>query len=235
MPGSSPLARGLLLEQPVGVGERRIIPARAGFTSGSGQPSWPGPDHPRSRGAFRPAGDAPPVGSGSSPLARGLPGRRGRRPGAGRIIPARAGFTGRLPPGRGGVGDHPRSRGVYRARHRRSARRWGSSPLARGLPIYRATAREERRIIPARAGFTSWADYVLTWEGDHPRSRGVYRRRHPVFLRGLWIIPARAGFTLKRERNSHAGIIPARAGFTRMRRRARGYDRWIIPARAGFT
>ena len=92
--GSSPLARGLPRRRHDQWPRRRIIPARAGFT----RPRRSGPrrrrDHPRSRGVYvRLPGH---VGSsqGSSPLARGLPGRIGDPPPGGRIIPARAGFTG---------------------------------------------------------------------------------------------------------------------------------------------
>ena len=72
----------------------RIIPARAGFTSGF---------------AYSASGKD----GGSSPLARGLRRRRmGSRKDRG-IIPARAGFTmlrAWLSPS---TWDHPRSRGVY--------------------------------------------------------------------------------------------------------------------------
>ena len=71
--GSSPLARGLL---PLAAGpglKARIIPARAGFTSGDCLRRGPWSDHPRSRGVYdvRP-GDLMTF-DGSSPLARGLP------------------------------------------------------------------------------------------------------------------------------------------------------------------
>ena len=71
--GSSPLARGLLTASPSGGIEGRIIPARAGFTSGCwwGASQW----------------------SGSSPLARGLRNRRPELILSSWIIPARAGFT----------------------------------------------------------------------------------------------------------------------------------------------
>ena len=111
--GSSPLARGLparpgQLQPRVG-----IIPARAGFTTGSSSALTTTRDHPRSRGVYSPARASRFVRSGSSPLARGLhryphgdesragssPLARGLRPpsdglwiGHG-IIPARAGFT----------------------------------------------------------------------------------------------------------------------------------------------
>ena len=72
-----------------------------------------------------------------------------------RIIPARAGFTW----GRCGVAwgplDHPRSRGVYRSHKRSICPPAGSSPLARGLLVMEIALDSMRRIIPARAGFTS--------------------------------------------------------------------------------
>mgnify|MGYP001669962340 CR=1 FL=1 len=91
--GSSPLARGLLLDevdQAVGVG---IIPARAGFTSPARPSRLCSGDHPRSRGVYATSLCILCVGRG--------------------IIPARAGFTqfDGLPFAL--RGDHPRSRGVY--------------------------------------------------------------------------------------------------------------------------
>ena len=73
--------------------------------------------------------------SGSSPLARGLLGDVGGDDEAGRIIPARAGFTAGGDDLEGLVADHPRSRGVY-------------AVLADGAAL-------ADRIIPARAGFTT--------------------------------------------------------------------------------
>ena len=155
--GSSPLARGL---RPSRGGPRHppgIIPARAGFTLG--QPRLPvdHQDHPRSRGVYHAHHARLPVDHGSSPLARGL--RVLRQPGgsAGRIIPARAGFTGHLG--------------------------WelipllGSSPLARGLHPAAQQAGDPAGIIPARAGFTQHAPARGLIRADHPRSRGVYRGR----------------------------------------------------------
>ena len=131
--GSSPLARGLHLEDDEFWDAVGIIPARAGFTRPQRRAPSPGPDHPRSRGVYRCPTWLMVNCTGSSPLARGLrmssvlrrrragssPLARGlRAPGAGQlvgsgIIPARAGFTAhrrRLLPR---AGDHPRSRGVY--------------------------------------------------------------------------------------------------------------------------
>ena len=131
--GSSPLARGLLPVGHAGEIERRIIPARAGFTSDCQSTSASSPDHPRSRGVYAAALPLVALVVGSSPLARGL--RFSSTPPTFRlgIIPARAGFTPCGPASRLALRDHPRSRGVYRARRAAAAREVGSSPLARGL------------------------------------------------------------------------------------------------------
>ena len=92
---------------------------------------------------------------GSSPLARGLRPPGGAERGPGRIIPARAGFTSVITLRTGEHADHPRSRGVYSPRRRRSRPQEGSSPLARGLPHPGRGHGPGLGIIPARAGFTS--------------------------------------------------------------------------------
>ena len=111
--GSSPLARGLPTRPFPRTMTAGIIPARAGFTTCTTSAPRSSPDHPRSRGVYLQTTYEEMAGQGSSPLARGLP--RGEDPhrGAGRIIPARAGFT---------CGMRPVS-----------ATTVGSSPLARGL------------------------------------------------------------------------------------------------------
>ena len=152
--GSSPLARGLHGHPGDGDGGARIIPARAGFTSGTSPRRPHGRDHPRSRGVYMrwPAHDRSSMGS--SPLARGLPRTSWPTSETTRIIPARAGFTHRGVPALPEHGDHPRSRGVYHDDHGLAARR--------------------RRIIPARAGFTAHPYWGSRRDQDHPRSRGVY-------------------------------------------------------------
>ena len=92
-PGSSPLARGLPMGDGAGQSFTGIIPARAGFTWRGRAPGTPARDHPRSRGVYGRSCRCGRRGSGSSPLARGLPSfilSVGSYP---RIIPARAGFT----------------------------------------------------------------------------------------------------------------------------------------------
>ena len=233
--GSSPLARGLLEQRHIPVDARRIIPARAGFTTG-GSPGSPGrPDHPRSRGVYRRYPSTDLLWAGSSPLARGLPPLPVHGPAVGGIIPARAGFT--------PVGvvadlageDHPRSRGVYAPVIDADRREQGSSPLARGL---RRLIRDENgtvriiparagftlagtpgmdaeRIIPARAGFTLLRRQLAHAARDHPRSRGVYGRKEREQWRLTGSSPLARGLRHPGpERVQPPGIIPARAGFT---------------------
>ena len=223
--GSSPLARGLRQEYADAHPSERIIPARAGFTDQLHARFQVAPDHPRSRGVYFTVRTLPDAWSGSSPLARGLPRSDLQRTKDARIIPARAGFTVApalsLSPRR----DHPRSRGVYLPTTASPVMVAGSSPLARGLPGSQQVGDMCHRIIPARAGFTSWRRWRPCWRRDHPRSRGVYdhdqgltghgrgssplarglREESLVADRTVGIIPARAGFTLGDRRDSNGG------------------------------
>ena len=197
MLGSSPLARGLPLRITTIRPPTRIIPARAGFTvtvpPTSAQP-W---DHPRSRGVYPTSAAPSPTKSGSSPLARGLPGadrvpdrRPVDHPRSRRVYSSGSGTgpraAGSSPLARGLPGadrvpdrrpvDHPRSRRVYSSGSGTGPRAAGSSPLARGLrPVVRGEALLSG-IIPARAGFTSRRYRRGRRRRDHPRSRGVYDR-----------------------------------------------------------
>ena len=132
MLGSSPLARGLPVDDGLGRGHEGIIPARAGFTCPSSPSTSTRTDHPRSRGVYKTGAVAQMSFAGSSPLARGLLGDRVASGVHDGIIPARAGFT--------PIPSHPIP--------------MGSSPLARGLRAPVAESIRFRRIIPARAGFT---------------------------------------------------------------------------------
>ena len=111
--GSSPLARGLPVPPKSVPALNRIIPARAGFTTGALQTSLRSQDHPRSRGVYAGVPGAFDTILGSSPLARGLPITGNADARTRRIIPARAGFTGGHAHYSAHDQDHPRSRGVY--------------------------------------------------------------------------------------------------------------------------
>ena len=213
--GSSPLARGLL-RGGVEVGlEDGIIPARAGFTTMRAIGMTRGRDHPRSRGVYILGLCPTRAPHGSSPLARGLLLTTRARGLLGRIIPARAGFTPVSRPGRGWVGDHPRSRGVYGVTGLGVEEEGGSSPLARGLRRTVSHSTRTGRIIPARAGFTCCSLFLFSLVWDHPRSRGVYCFRAALFSFLAGSSPLARG--LLRDgpvRTRCRGIIPARAGFT---------------------
>ena len=172
--GSSPLARGLLIERKIEISGVRIIPARAGFTARVYQPLRAVWDHPRSRGVYPRGPRGPSAPGGSSPLARGLRALISVLcPNTG-IIPARAGFTGQPILSATVAQDHPRSRGVYDGSDPDGTLVRGSSPLARGLLPRGTQSRQGRRIIPARAGFTINVTGSSIQFRDHPRSRGVY-------------------------------------------------------------
>ena len=197
-------------------GRAGIIPARAGFTWTRvlpGRGSW---DHPRSRGVYMRSPSPPPRPSGSSPLARGLLAAAAFADSDRWIIPARAGFTQSDPKSQSDERDHPRSRGVYSSCRACRAPSSGSSPLARGLPVGSPEPIVERRIIPARAGFTMGSLSTAQAEEDHPRSRGVYRRHIFQDNAPAGSSPLARGLL---DQVDHAlvraGIIPARAGFTR--------------------
>ena len=152
---------------------------------------------------------------GSSPLARGLPGRVNEFTDALGIIPARAGFMCRACNSQARHWDHPRSRGVYRDVQSSHAGVSGSSPLARGL---------------LRGGRG-----ISNHMSDHPRSRGVYeticgadcqRRGSSPLARGL---PARPSGGLP-----SSGSSPLARGLRELLSRNAAFNR-IIPARAGFT
>ena len=213
--GSSPLARGLRPPTSTWPVAPRIIPARAGFTCLYAALKTCGRDHPRSRGVYGSTSSGAPGYWGSSPLARGLRGKRTPPTRTVRIIPARAGFTRRAGRRLARLPDHPRSRGVYWRAQWCWPPPWGSSPLARGLPRRRPRRFRARRIIPARAGFTTRAGGRRLAAGDHPRSRGVYGSARSTASPSTGSSPLARGLPAPGwcPRGSRR-IIPARAGFT---------------------
>ena len=196
--GSSPLARGLRDSQGREHAFIRIIPARAGFTRRPPDLGARGADHPRSRGVYHIRTRHPP------PQLR--------------IIPARAGFTNSCRPQSDRPPDHPRSRGVYKGRGKPMMPGTGSSPLARGLQSRSAILLLSRRIIPARAGFTSCPRRQPVCMWDHPRSRGVYSGAVWDTTGGRGSSPLARGLRRHNQIQTNASrIIPARAGFTGLR------------------
>ena len=115
--------------------------------------------------------------------------------------------------------DHPRSRGVYAFAISTLTEAFGSSPLARGLPIVIRAVHGACRIIPARAGFTTQVNLNDATVADHPRSRGVYVRQIRKWIAGAGSSPlARGLLCVLLDAEEQLRIIPARAGFTRTHR-----------------
>ena len=215
--GSSPLARGLHSLTPRSPTVAGIIPARAGFTLLITTLKNAYKDHPRSRGVYRDRSVSRVAGRGSSPLARGLQRPSHLRVGGARIIPARAGFTLPWTVELSCRRDHPRSRGVYRTSPTGAAARWGSSPLARGLPGVLIISASTVGIIPARAGFTATCARAWKPGADHPRSRGVYEHDIKMMDNADGSSPLARGLRDRRAgHHRRHRIIPARAGFTRI-------------------
>ena len=116
--GSSPLARGGLLERGHVFLQGGLIPAGAGRTHVSSPSRWWWTAHPRWRGADVELTARMVAERGSSPLARGGPGCAPGGRGAAGLIPAGAGRTGGwLGVRRSGCGSSPLARGgLYRVR-----------------------------------------------------------------------------------------------------------------------
>ena len=149
--GSSPLARGPQPRSFHPARTRGLIPARAGTTLVRVGASPIVGAHPRSRGDHRSLWLTPPVGRGSSPLARGPLSSDLNRNRIVGLIPARAGTTSDRTPTRNRPRAHPRSRGDH-------------------APPYQPLVRVG--LIPARAGTTLRSRARLWLMRAHPRSRG---------------------------------------------------------------
>ena len=132
--GSSPLARGTLLLNRLGISVQGLIPARAGNTP-------------------PPVPSLTPYG-GSSPLARGTPRHLHRDCRPNGLIPARAGNTASASYTAEPCRAHPRSRGEHFVDGIINNPSVGSSPLARGTRVKGLSLRFRPGLIPARAGNT---------------------------------------------------------------------------------
>ena len=152
--GSSPLARGTRAGTYSFRPPPRLIPARAGNTSGRGYHPGEEPAHPRSRGEHVRFPTSCLYSSGSSPLARGTRiDELGDKTNS-RLIPARAGNTRSTTRSTRRRPAHPRSRGEHTPRAHIDYSAAGSSPLARGTLHIQIIAHRGDRLIPARAGNT---------------------------------------------------------------------------------
>ena len=193
-----------------------IIPAHAGFTVR--RTGWRGrlKDHPRTRGVYQVSRYERSSSEGSSPHTRGLLTGESRLRGLRGIIPAHAGFTSVSSSPLSLTWDHPRTRGVYRARTADPYPDAGSSPHTRGLLPRIHLDIVVLRIIPAHAGFTHHHTARRPRNPDHPRTRGVYGPNGPSPATSLGSSPHTRGLPVPAQAPVvTARIIPAHAGFTR--------------------
>ena len=173
----------------------RLIPARAGNTTGLLPFLLPEQAHPRSRGEHTQEPIFSSRLNGSSPLARGTPEESLLDRGVLRLIPARAGNTSALKKFQNPTTAHPRSRGEHTRVLRSEGDYVGSSPLARGTRAGEGVWGACQRLIPARAGNTKYILGIYYRGAAHPRSRGEHTTNHLFNTVTCWLIPARAGNT----------------------------------------
>ena len=213
--GSSPLSRGIRGLPGAAQPARGIIPALAGNTPAGPRSSVSAEDHPRSHGEYLEGLRGGSSRPGSSPLSRGIRGLPGAAQPARGIIPALAGNTALVPPKRGSMWDHPRSRGEYEADSWPAIFMMGSSPLSRGIRARIGTLQHGHRIIPALAGNTQRLLNLARTTPDHPRSRGEYLGTRPAAWAVRGSSPLSRG--IRGAPSPHGeprGIIPALAGNT---------------------
>ena len=170
--GSSPRVRGKRTSRVAATVLPRLIPARAGKTP------WRAPTraaawaHPRACGENANMLIRECWARGSSPRVRGKPGAGRVGQGLGRLIPARAGKTGKSMLLAVPVGAHPRACGENGRPGSRRRRAVGSSPRVRGKRMVWPSKTATPRLIPARAGKTP-CSVTSTWvPGAHPRACG---------------------------------------------------------------
>ena len=211
--GSSPLTRGKPARRGLEGMVRRLIPAHAGKTADTHRRCEYQAAHPRSRGEnyqyhhdwYQP--------SGSSPLTRGKPARRGLEGMVRRLIPAHAGKTTVAALALHGNAAHPRSRGENIRKRSKRAYTLGSSPLTRGKHGRETLAFHPARLIPAHAGKTRESLSSGTNSRAHPRSRG----ENSVILAGTMISCGSSPLTRGKRY-----IAPTRFGTSPAHPRSRG-------------
>ena len=170
--GSSPPARGRVLDHLPGIHARRVIPACAGKgkRSAVSRPRTPG--HPRLRGEGGPGTHQVVLTGGSSPPARGRVIGNGAREEDARVIPACAGKGPEGRWGRHGSAGHPRLRGEGYRDQACTRQPNGSSPPARGRVHSVGSGEASDRVIPACAGKGEALKDRIKRPAGHPRLRG---------------------------------------------------------------
>jgi len=153
--GSSPRMRGPRRRDHLGGERLRFIPAHAGTTRRCWAPGRTASVHPRACGDHCRGADGGWRANGSSPRMRGPPTRESPERPHLRFIPAHAGTTPPVPPGRAPPAVHPRACGDHGRRRR------ARTPRA--------------RFIPAHAGTTIAERLGLSASTVHPRACGDHR------------------------------------------------------------
>ena len=152
---------------------------------------------------------------GSSPHARGPQSWQPLRRLSARFIPACAGSTYEPHYLHCTPGVHPRMRGVHSSPNPMCKTSVGSSPHARGPPVFIKQKPRKRRFIPACAGSTVTVLSMALAGQVHPRMRGVH-------------------FTTTGSQNPNQGSSPHARG-PRWFKSYKCYRRRFIPACAGST
>ena len=171
--GSSPRVRGQRRQAIHASRRRRIIPARAGPTSHPPSTCRCRTDHPRACGANLLEDLGGGGLRGSSPRVRGQRNVRMCVWTTVRIIPARAGPTERTLRRPQYDADHPRACGANTLLASAPVMAVGSSPRVRGQLALLNEGALDSRIIPARAGPTTWNRNGASSRTDHPRACGA--------------------------------------------------------------
>ena len=219
--GSSPRVRGKQQGLQGALHRARLIPARAGKTSGDSSPARAAWAHPRACGENLVDIADIRFPQGSSPRVRGKPHRRRPRRQAGRLIPARAGKTSARSGTRATRRAHPRACGENKLHAEVANILLGSSPRVRGkrrgvgAPLWRAG------LIPARAGKTVVRRRTASSERAHPRACGENLMNSSSSTRVKGSSPrVRGKPDGAGDPGAEVGLIPACAGKTGRRPRA---------------
>ena len=152
---------------------------------------------------------------GSSPLARGTRPSRHPQGSTSRLIPARAGNTDSSIAPASVSAAHPRSRGEHIDNVTYAPAKGGSSPLARGTLWGTESVPIMSRLIPARAGNTTFTLRLSVLNPAHPRSRGEHNTRYIFSSQKIGSSPLARGTQMCPKIRRHTvRLIPARAGNT---------------------
>ena len=216
--GSSPRVRGKRRARG-GVGALRgLIPARAGKTDIQGCRYGSAEAHPRACGENPLARSHARRSVGSSPRVRGKREHAHQGMLGARLIPARAGKTGRRSRRTGARTAHPRACGENREVHATGGAGGGSSPRVRGKRASWIAETTGSRLIPARAGKTHGVALEDSHPTAHPRACGENSMLGDLHLGTGGSSPRVRGKPPDSVPSSCAGrLIPARAGKTHWR------------------